>query len=209
MDDTRTERGAATVGAHSPAPMPPARPGPSLRPALLVVGIAAFLVLLFGIGAAVSNQGTPAAPSSHAVKVAGTGLQAVPAASALRPIEQGGQPPANIIDAVRVPKGATAGAAVNDTEAAGQYDQQMHFSVSSSQGSVVDFYKIEMKRDGWDVTGPNPADGVAGGVEVLGEKGGDDGWYWEMGAVVSPTTFHGDRETTPFVLTLFQVPDDE
>ena len=57
-----------------------------------------------------------------------------------------------------------------------------------------------------------PPRNANGSVEVLAEKAGDDGWYWEAGAVVSPTTFptgHGARaESTDFTLRLFQVSDE-
>ena len=49
-----------------------------------------------------------------------------------------------------------------------------------------------MKAQGWQIFGTGPADHDPGAFEVLGKKAGSDGFYWEMGAVVSATTFGPD-----------------
>ena len=54
-------------------------------------------------------------------------------------------------------------------------------------------------------------------MEILGKQAGNDGWYWEMGVIVLPTTFGGAGtgatgaapETTRFTVRLFQVADEE
>jgi hypothetical protein len=83
-----------------------------------------------------------------------------------------------------------------------------------------------MKRQGWSITNVGPADGSPGSIEVLGKLAGDDGWYWEQGVVIAPTTFPGSSgssasatsgasllpsgggDTTNFVLRLYQVDDE-
>lgn len=190
-----------------PVPAIPARPGPGLRPAMLVAGIAVVLMLLFGVGAAVSNGGGTSPPPDHPTAVSGTSLRAVPGAPALRAIEQGGEPPPDIVDAVTLPAGSVAGAVAHNQ--VDGFDAQVRFSVDATQAAVISFYRSELRRFGWHVSGSGPATGVPGGVEVLGVKAGSDGWYWELGAVVSPTTFAGTRNTTPFLLRLFQVPDPQ
>ena len=40
---------------------------------------------------------------------------------------------------------------------------------------------------------------------MLAKRGSGDGFYWEVGAVVSPTTAAG---VTPFSVELFELPDD-
>lgn len=174
---------------------------------MVVAGIAVVLMLVFGVGAAVTSNGPTSPPPSGPTAVAGTSLRAVPAAPALRSIEQGGEPPADIVDAVTVPAGSVDGPGTRNST--NGFDAQLRFSVVGTQAAVISFYDTEMHRLGWHVSGPSPAEGVKGGVEVLGQKAGSDGWYWEMGAVVSPTTFAGARDDTPFVLRLFQVPDPE
>ncbi len=123
-----------------------------------------------------------------------------------------GQPPANILASVVLPVGATRVSVTDSSANADQYDEQVTFSVPSSQGAVFDFYRVEMRHDHWNIF----STGLYGhqGEEVLAQKAGDDGWYWEMGAQVAATTFattSGGRgtgaESTRFVIRLFQVPD--
>ena len=67
-----------------------------------------------------------------------------------------------------------------------------------------------MKKQGWQIFSTGPADHEPGGLEVLGKKAGSDGFYWEMGAVISPTTFGAGAPATgatSFTLELFQVQD--
>ncbi len=70
---------------------------------------------------------------------------------------------------------------------------------------MVALYRKLLPHLGWQViyfgTGAQ-RDGQ--GTEVLAKHGSGDGYYWEVGAVVSPTT---STSTTPFSLELFQLPD--
>ncbi|HMD46749.1 MAG TPA: hypothetical protein VKG43_11345 [Acidimicrobiales bacterium] len=203
----------ATNGSGPPPdedpPRPPARAaGPSLRPALIVLGLAVGILVVFGIFAGFTTVAnapstTPTPPRS----VPGTSLRSVGAARLLRPIELSGAPPANIVDAITIPSGAVALGHLN--LGVDQYDQEMRFRVAGSQGAVVQFYRAEMRRLGWGQMSSGPARNQPRTVEVLGQKAGDDGWYWEMGAVVSPTTFPAGSPAggTTFAIRLFQVSD--
>jgi hypothetical protein len=216
METERVETPAAGTEAEMPVPegpvLPPVRRSPGLRPAMIVLGIAAGILVLFGVLAAVSGQGTdkPTAASGPA-SVKGTSLLAVPAARALKPIERPGTPPDNIVDALTLPQGSVAGTVKDDNTSATQYDEQMQFSVKASEATVVDFYKAQLKTDGWSTFSVGPATDLPGGVQVLAQKGGTDGWYWEVGAIVSPTTFAptSGTDSTRFTLRLFQEPDDD
>jgi hypothetical protein len=196
--------------------LPPRRSGPGLRPALAVVGLAVVLVLGFGVLAVVTNVNTPG-PSSHPFKAAlvpGTSLVALPATNGLRPIETLGEPPGNIIDSVSLPQGARRVSVTNNGGNADQYDQQMTFSLPTSQAELVTFYQAEMKRLGWKIFSTGPATGHPGTIEVLGQLGGTDGWYWEMGALIAPTVFSphptaNGGDVTHFTVRLFQEPDQD
>jgi hypothetical protein len=193
-------------------PLPPPRRSPGLRPALLVVGLAGALVLGFGALAAVTGSSPgPPGPPSRPPKAAGSSLRAVPARAVLAPIEHPGTPPADILDALAVPAGAVVGTHRNLNTSSTQYDEQMGFSVDATEAAVVSFYKAELKAEGWHVFDVGAASGRPGSVEVLAQKGSSDGWYWEAGAVVSPTTFgrRGAGQTTDFTLRLFQESDEE
>lgn len=205
--------GGPTAAEGRPPTAPAPRRRPTMRPALVVVAVAAVIVLGFGLLAAFSPPSSRNPPPSTPVRVAGTPLRAVPAVGALAPIEHPGTPPADIVDALSLPRGAVAHAHRDLNTSSTQYDQQMRFTVRADEADVVDFYKVRLKATGWSVFDTNPVAGQPGAVEVLAQKGGSDGWYWEVGAVVSPTAFtghgSGGGQTTAFTLRLFQQSDQD
>ena len=131
------------------------------------------------------------------------------AAGLLSPIVRGGEPPANVLDAVSVPAGSVR-TVHRDNSGGGQFDSQVAFRSADSQAALIGFFAADMKFQGWQVFGRGPAVHDPGAYEVLGKLAGSDGNYWEMGAVLSPTTFgsggpaHGE---TDFTIRLFQVSD--
>jgi hypothetical protein len=174
-----------------------------------VLGVALFVVVVFGVGSALSGGGSNGPPlratPSH---VKGTDLLAVPATSALRHITEAGDPPRNVADAVAVPDHARYVGATDIDQNASQFDRSVRFAVTASQQSVVTFYDVEMTRLGWHVTGPGPASDP-GAIQLLGQRAGDDGWEWEMATVVEPSAFSGTLDTTPFSIELYQLPDQD
>ena len=181
---------AAGQGQSPALPLPPARRFPGMRPAMVVVGLAGLLVVGLIVTGALSGPGHRASPIRKGLlgPVRGTSLRAVAASGPLRPIEQDGQPPTNIVRTLTLPAGAHV-VSVADNTGTDQYDEQMQFALDASEADVLAFYKTELAHGGWRVLSSGPATNLPGGVEVLGELGGSDGWYWEVGAVVSPTTF--------------------
>jgi hypothetical protein len=178
---------------------------------MVVVALAVVIILGFSLMAVVTNQKTPppAARPFAARPVSGTGLRAVPGVTLLRPIEVSDEPPGNIVNAVSVPQGARRVGVANNGGGVDQYDQQVRLSVAASQADVLTFYREEMRRLGWDVSYDGPARNQPQTIEVLGQKAGDDGWFWEMGAVVAPSTFtRSGSDVTQVTIRLFQVPDD-
>lgn len=198
--------------ASQPAPAvdepPPRRtPGPSVRPALAVVGIALFLILAFGIGAALTSNPTPKAPAPAPVK--GTGLVAEPATATLHPIEILGTPPADVLDALVLPKGAHE-VSVTKWSGSTQYDGKMSFRLAASQASLVDFFRAELRARKWSIVSVGPARGAPHATEVLAQRASTDGWFWEAGFVVYPTTFStsaAHADVTRFGLDLYEMPD--
>jgi hypothetical protein len=192
-------------------PRPPARPRVSMRPAMIVPGIGLLILVLF-IGAEflTSNPVQQTKTSARAFSVPGTPLRALPAVHDLEVITVSGQPPGNIINAVSVPEGATRTSYQNNSNGAQGYDAQITLRADESEAALNNFYKMDMKKQGWQVISTGPADHVTGGLEVLGKKAGSDGFYWELGAITSPTSFgEGAPATgaTSFSLVLIQEPD--
>ncbi len=184
-----------------------------MRPAMIVLGLAALILVLFVTIGIVSTQSPAAVKHSDAeVAVPGISLRAVQAAESLSPIVSTGEPPNNIINAVSVPAGSVRVSHQNNSAGAGQYDAQVTFSSSNSQAALLAFYAADMKVQGWQISDQGAARNDPGALEVLGKLAGSDGYYWEMGATVNATSFRPGgppRGTTQFTVRLFQVPDPE
>jgi hypothetical protein len=210
--DTPTE--LVEGGNAGPEPRRPPTPGGiSMRPAMIVVGLAALILVVFVTIGIVSTQSpAPVKRSAAAVAVPGISLQAEPAAALLSPIVAAGEPPANILNAVSVPVGSVRVSHQDNSGGASQFDSQVVFRSGDSQAALLDFYAADMKLQGWQVFDRGAAANNPGAFEVLGKLAGSDGYYWEMGATISPTAFRPGgpaRGATMFTVRLFQVPDPE
>jgi hypothetical protein len=206
--------GAGGKGGRPSRPQRPAVPGGiSMRPAMVVLGLAVLILVVFiTIGFVTAQSPQPVKTSAAPSTVAGTPLKAKEAARLLSPIIIEGEPPANILNAVSVPVGSVRISHQNNAAGSGQYDAQVTFRSDNSQGALLAFFAADMKQQGWQVFDQGPAADAAGSLEVLGKLAGTDGYYWEMGATIPPTTFgHGAPAAgwTTFTVRLFQESDDE
>jgi hypothetical protein len=179
----------------------------SLRgPAIIVVGIAAF-ILVGGILASILTAGGNPVLSVHSIRIPdGTLVQLTPATTALKPIISS-EPPADILSALAVPTGSVRRSWVNIDQNQTQYDRTASFTTGLSSDQMVDVYKTLLPRLGWKLLyqGQGSANGVSG-TEVLARRGSGDGYYWEVGAIVPPATSSG---VTPFTLVLIEQDSDQ
>jgi hypothetical protein len=177
---------------------------------MVVLALALLIVGLFvTLGLLTSTRVAPVHSVAHG-KVPGSTLRAVPATSALAPIVAEGQPPSDVRDAVFVPIGSVRLSSADDSASAGQYDKEVTLRSSASQAALLNFYAADMRLEGWQVFDRGPALHHPGAFEVLGKIAGSDGYYWEMGATVSATTFGSGAPPggwTDFTLRLFQIND--
>jgi hypothetical protein len=181
---------------------------------MIVPGIgAAILVVFITAGIVTSNPVQPTKTSTHSFSVPGTALRAKPAANDLKPITVSGQPPGNIINAVSVPVNATRVSYQNSSASEqGAYDAHITLTADDSQAALENFYSKDLKKQGWQIFSTGPAAHHPGALEVLAKKAGADGFYWEMGATVSATTFGANAPaagSTSFTIELFQQPDPD
>ncbi len=194
---------------------PPPRAGFNMKAAMIVPGIGLLILIVFiGAGFLTSNSDSiqQAKTSTSSFAVSGTPLRAVPGVQDLKVITVSGEPPGNILNAVSIPEGATRVSFVNNTQSAQQYDAQISLKSDKSQAALETFYKAVMKKKGWQIFSTGPADHDPGAFDIIGKKAGSDGFFWEMGAVISPTTFGAGAPaggTTPFIVRLFQQPDPD
>jgi hypothetical protein len=100
----------------------------------------------------------------------------------------------------------------NNASGAGQFDAQVTLRSTDSQGALLTFFAATMHQQGWQVFDKGAAANNPGALEVLGKLAGTDGYYWEMGATISPTRFgHGAPPSgeTDFTIRLLQQNDDQ
>jgi hypothetical protein len=183
---------------------PKGMPGPSVRLALIVIAVTLVIVVLglFAQGFQSSNP-SESAPSS-VTTAKGSPIKAIPARADLSPLIQSGEPPDDIVNAVVLPVGSQPGAVINNTLAAQDYDEQRLFTLNTSEQKIISFYEAELPAEGWHVQSKGLARNQAG-FEVLAQRAGDDGYYWEIGAVVSPTTFPKSGPYVKTGLTQFEI----
>jgi hypothetical protein len=218
MDVAATSGTDVTVASDPLGPPgPPVRPAVrpfSIKAAMIVPGLGLLILVAF-ISAEflTSNPVQQTVTSTHEFSVKGTSLRAKPAATALKVITVSGQPPGNIVNSVAIPVGATSVSHSNNTASEqGDYSAQITLTADDSQAALVNFYSKDMKKQGWDINSTGPADHHPGAIEVLATKAGSDGFYWEMGATVSATTFGANAPAagaTSFTIELFQQPDPD
>ncbi|HEY1651894.1 MAG TPA: hypothetical protein VGG09_08440 [Acidimicrobiales bacterium] len=197
-----------------PAPLRPPTPGGfSIRPAMIVLGLGVLILAIFvTLGILSSHPPAPVKTSGAPSAVQGSPLRAQPADHALAPIIALGEPPTNIINAVSVPIGSVRISHVNNAAGSGQFDSQVTLRSTDSQGALLTFFAAEMHQQGWQIFDKGAAANDPGALEVLGKLAGSDGYYWEMGATISPTTFgHGAPANgeTDFTIRLLQQNDEE
>ncbi len=190
---------------------PPSSRGVSIRPAMVVLGLAVLILGLFvTLGLVTSTRVAPVRTSAKPNVVPGSALRAVTAVGALAPIVANGQPPSNVLNAVFLPIGSVRLSSANNSSSAGQYDEEVTLRSSASQGSLIGFFAADMHLEGWQVFDRGPALHDPGALEVLGKIAGSDGYYWEMGATVSSTTFGAGAPPggwTDYSVRLFQIED--
>jgi hypothetical protein len=205
---------ASLPADHQEGPRrPPLRSGFSIKAAMIVPGIGLLILILFiGAGFLTSNPVQKTKTSTQAFSVPGSPLRAMAAVRALKVITASGQPPGNIINAVAIPVGATRVSFENSSAADQGYSAQITLQANDSQAALETFYAKVLKKQGWQILSTGAAPNLAGGLEVLGKKAGADGFYWDIGAVISPTSFGAGAPAagrTSFALKLYQEQDPD
>ncbi len=178
----------------------------SLRvPVLIVLGLAVLILVGGVVASAVSSGSNPVFSLRKVTLSDGTVVPLSPAAVKMKAIESNDEPPADILGNLGVPTGSTVTGIVNADQDAAQFDRTVGFTSPLAQGQIIEAYTLLLKDVGWKIlySGPSPQS-AAGTNEVLAQKGSGDGFYWETGVVVSPTTSAG---TTPYSVEVYETPD--
>ena len=226
-----TPGGAVTVDARGnghgeadrrPLPAAPRRrpPGPSTKPALVVLGLTVFLFLLGATLEAVSGHQSRPTPVPTSIATArGAVLRAVPARPLLTAIVSVGQPPDDLLDALAVPRGSAPVAGSTTDRGVELYDRSLRMEVAATQQDVIAFFRAQLPAQHWRRLSQGP-DSNGPGYLILEQHPASDGHEWEIGVTVAPTVFGGTPSatstagagasstgTTAFTLRLFAVSD--
>jgi hypothetical protein len=174
-------------------------------PALVVLGLAVVILVLGVIGSVIATGTSAPSNTKSTVRIPGGKVVALtPATAALASIVGSGQPPADIISNLAVPANSTVVRTLNSDQGVTQFDRTVFFSTHLSQTQVSDTFRTALTRLGWNVIYHGAQTG-GDGIEVLAKRGSSDGFYWETGVVISPTTAAG---TTPYSVEVFELSDD-
>jgi hypothetical protein len=186
---------------------PPRPPGPSTRPAMVVIAIAAVVLLVGGIGAALTSSGGSTNPRPGKLHTAsGATITAVADGGAFRPIESAGQPPADVLDAIVLPEGASVRSKSATDNGVGLFDRSLSFQIGVTQSRVIDFFRAELEAFRWQLVSQGPASNDPG-YRIVGQHPSSDGYEWEIGVTVEPSTFGRTSLVTAFTIRLFVVTD--
>jgi hypothetical protein len=184
------------VGDTTPG-RPGRPPGPSTKPALIVLGII-FVLFLVGLGLELlsGNQSRPTAAPTKIATARGAVLHAVPARPLLKDITSAGQPPDDLLNALAVPRGATPAPSSVVDNGVELYDRSLQFNVAASQQDVISFFGAQLPALHWKRLSQGPT-GTSGAYLVLEQHPASDGHEWDVGVTVSPTSFGSEGSTTP------------
>ena len=197
----------------TPAERPRELPGPSVKLALIVLLLAAGIVMIGILAMVFWGSSRPVTAPSAVATAKGSPLTAVPAAPDLAPLVSSGEPPDDVVNSLVLPVGSVAGSVQDNTNSAESYDEQRSFTLNTSEQNVITFFEVELPARGWHVVSKGPPKNQSG-FEVLAQRAGSDGYYWEVGAVVAPTSFSGSGSATKtgrtqYEIRLFQIQDDQ
>ncbi|HEY5023434.1 MAG TPA: hypothetical protein VII76_00535 [Acidimicrobiales bacterium] len=219
--DTRSNGHADAPGrgsnGHGPSPDPgpesPRRPpGPSTKPALVVLGITLVLCLV-GVGLEVlsGSQSRPTASPTRIATAKGAVLHAVPARPLLKDIVAGGQPPDDLLNALAVPRGATPVSSSAVDQGVETYDRSLRFELRAPEQAVISFFRAELPALHWRRLSQGPTGTGDTQYLVLEQHPASDGLEWDLGVTVSPTDFGSPTSagTTAFTLRLYAVSDQD
>jgi hypothetical protein len=178
------------------APTPPPVRRVSILPAAAVLGLAVVTLVLFGLLNLVASPRTTT--TTLPVVLGGIPIEKT---AIFRSWTEPGLVPANIASALVLPRGARLLSTVGVGGGEDGFDHEDRLVIVAPRARLLGFYRAHFVGLGWALISTSGTSG--GGDELLFQKGGTDGFYWEAGVnATEPSTI-----TTPFTLRLFQVAD--
>ena len=183
-------------------PLPPPGIAPTSLKYAMIVPIVALIVIVAYILANLGTGGSEAKDEVPAI-IKGAGLPVEPGL-AFAPYVTNGEPPSDILASVVLPSGISAPKALHDSGQPTSFDRSLRFSSNASQAPLYTFFRKQLIGRGWKIFSTGAPVGSPG-VQMLGQKGGSDSWFWIQGVTISPTTFSADgHQSTSVTVRLYQ-----
>ena len=187
-------------------------PRASLRPALVVIGIVALIVLGGGLLAILSSKsarthnsttGTGTLPSHLIIE----GVHLDPARAFLVKTEHNALIPQDIISSLYLPTDVDLTKVINLDNGNGPFDRQINLTSAGSENQFVKAYTTLLNQYGWKQSGIESVAGPIGskGTELLSQHPSRDGYNWEVGVTI--TTNAEVAQPTRIAMRLLQVPE--
>ena len=177
---------------------PPPSHTVSILPAAVVLILAVAMLFIFGF---INFVDSPVTTATTQPIVLG-GLANDPHTQVFAGFVGQGVPPGDIATSLIAPARTTAiGVVATGGGGVANYDREVRLSVDAPRSRLLGFYRSNLEARGWRLFSTGTASG--GGAELLFQKAGTDGWYWESGVVAQPTR----RGATVFIYRLLQASD--
>jgi hypothetical protein len=182
-----------------------------LLPGMVVLGLAVVVLGFFGTFSLIfgnSSVPPPLRTLNNGV-IPGTHLRAEGAESLFQPIEQAGTPPSDVLQSLYLPLHSHYESRTAPTSNTDQYDATITFSCPCSEQTLITFFHYVLKKAPWSFLSQGPATNKHTSTQLLSQISSSDGWYWEVGAIISPTQFVGKKQLdkTTFSVRIYEVPD--
>lgn len=182
------------------APIVPPSRYTSILPAMAVVVIA---IVVLGIFAAVDVATSQTATPTTLPLVVDHGLRPDTHSAVFRGDVEDDEPPPNIASALLVPLGAQRVARLGTGgNTGGDYDVEVRIAAHAPRSELLGFYEANLRALGWALYSNGTGSGNSD--ELLFDKAGTDGNYWEAGVIADPTV----AGTTRYDFRLFVVDSD-
>lgn len=179
------------------SPIAPPSRRTSILPATIVLAIAVVVLALFAVVDATTSSTTT--PTTQPL-VIDNGLRPEARAAFFRADVAAGEPPADVATAYLVPVGTRLlERVVTGGNRAGNYDVEVRLAVRAPRPDLLGFYEANLHALGWTLYSTTQA--PDGGDELLFQRAGSDGNYWEAGINAQPTI----AGSTTYTLRLFVV----
>jgi len=172
----------------SETPQPPLTTTTSIKPAAVVLGIAAFVLVFFTSINIVAN---PSVISTTTIPIVVGALPIDTTSTLLVEWQLPENPPADISASLLIPTQSSAESAIRwRGKGPGGYDCARDISTVAPTSELLGFYKSQLEARGWKLF--SRGDGFhSKKPQMLFQKAGSDTFYWILGVSVirdSPTT---------------------